>query len=186
LTPFIHDTVYSIALYCSGGVTAESKSPPKEKNMRLSLRLATVATIASLSVNAGTIVVPNGNTAVNGSTATVVSITGSPAGGRTFQYLLAASQFGSVPVGNQLTAIGFRLASGEATGPSSTITDASFLLELSTSPNGLGGLSETFADNIGADAVTVYNSCLVVNPNSLIGGVGPNPFFLISFSTPYT
>jgi hypothetical protein len=154
--------------------------------LQRSMRLVIMAAAASLSVIAGTVVVPNTNAAANGNAFTVIPFTGSPDSAWTFQFLLAASQFGSVPVGNQLTAIGFRLGAGQTTGPSSTFTDTSFLLELSSSPNGLGSLSTTFANNIGADAVTVYNSGLVVGANSLSGGAGPNPFFLINFSTPYT
>jgi hypothetical protein len=126
-------------------------------------------------------VVPNGNTSVNGNNEQREVFGEGNAPSYTFQWQLAASQLTSL-VGDTLTAIGFRLPGGSSTvtGPT-TIT--SFDLELSPSVNSIGSLSATTASNIGAGGVTVYNSSLTLG--TLTGGSGPNPFFLITFSTPY-
>jgi hypothetical protein len=135
-------------------------------------------------VHAGTItdVVPNKNASVNGSYYEFYSFGEAGAVSYTFQWELAASQLTSL-VGDSLTAIGFRLNSGTPTVSGPTVI-TSFNLELSPAVNPIGSLSTTFANNIGPGGVTVYNNSLTLGP--LTGGVGPNPFFVIVFSTPYT
>jgi hypothetical protein len=153
--------------------------------LRLSLVISAVmaVVIGVTSLSASVVVVPNGNTSMNGNGFTVAPITGCDISSgscvpeaNTLQVLFAGSQFGSVPVGSQITAIGFRLGSSEPTGPASALTDDIYRLQLSTSPSSLGSLSHTFANNIGPDVVTVYDSSLTVSANSLTGGAGPNPF----------
>jgi hypothetical protein len=153
--------------------------------MLLKKRLGiTILATSFVTANAAAItdVIPNGNTSVNGNALQYGIFGESSSSSYTFQWELAASQLTPL-VGDSLTAIGFRLYSGEATvtGPT-TIT--SFDLELSSALNPIGSLSTTFANNIGPDAVTVYNNSLTLG--TLTGGSGPNPFFLITFSTPYT
>jgi hypothetical protein len=63
--------------------------------------------LAALPGIAGTVVIGNANASANGNTDTVIPLTSNNSG-YTFQILFAASQFGSVPVGSQFTAIGFR------------------------------------------------------------------------------
>lgn len=134
-------------------------------------------------LHAGTVVVPNADAAAEGGTNIFGPFQSTAI---TFQWLMNGSQFGSVPVGSQLTGIGFRLDGGSVTGPSGTETYSSYQIELSTSPSAIGAMNTTFASNIGADVVTVYNAALVLSANSFVGGAGPNPFFVINFTTPYT
>jgi hypothetical protein len=147
----------------------------------LSISLLALSFAAGSTVYADTIVVaPNANTSINGGTGQL-GVLGEPFAS-TFQIDIAASQLTSL-VGESINAIGFRLASGEASiaGP---VTVNGFSLELSGSANPIGSLSATPSANIGANAQTVDSGTLTLS--GLVGGItGPNPFFLINFSTPY-
>lgn len=127
------------------------------------------------------VVAPNANTSVSGDIFQK-SIFDSP-GPVTFQWDVAASQLTSL-VGTTITGIGFRLQGGAPTWPTDSLSP-SFDLELSGSANPIGSLSSTQANNIGANATTVYNSSLDIPVNSLVGGSSPNPFYVINFTTPY-
>lgn len=144
-----------------------------------------VLALATCAARADLLVVPNGNAGTNGNNGTIIPL----AEGTTdvlFQWDLSGSQFSSVPVGSSITAIGFRLQAGQSTAPATDLTVGTFDLQLSTSLNSIGALSATQSDNIGPDAVTVLSGPLTIPANSLVGGAGPNPFFLIDFTTPYT
>jgi hypothetical protein len=52
--------------------------------------------------------------------------------------------------------------------------------------NPIGSLNATPANNIASNVVTVYDNTLVIPANSLVGGAGPNPFFLINLTEPFT
>jgi hypothetical protein len=148
--------------------------------MRVRIGLMTLALGCGCAIApAGVVVVPNANTSANGNVNQAAPF-GILSG--TFQWELASSQLTAL-TGDSLTAIGFRLYGGEASiaGPSSI---ASFSLELSPAVNPIGSLSGTTANNIGAGGVIVYSGAL--NLGALTGGAGPNPFFLINFTTPYT
>jgi hypothetical protein len=145
----------------------------------LSTSLLALCLAAGSNVYADTVVVaPNANTNTNGN-AEQFGVLGE-SGVTTFQTDIAASQLTAL-VGESIDAIGFRLATGSANVPSATI--AGFSLELSGSANPIGSLSATPSANIGTDAQTVDSGTLVLS--GLVGGSGPNPFFLINFSTPY-
>ena len=147
---------------------------------KLSVVLALASFAVAANVYADTIVVaPNANTSTNG-TAFQLGVLGNPTA-TTFQIDIAASQLTSL-VGESINAIGFREAGGPAV---TSVTLSGFSLELSGSANPIGSLSATQSANIGANAQTVYSGTLMLS--GLISGSvsGPNPFFLINFSTPY-
>jgi len=150
--------------------------------MRVALLAFTLACLCVPAV-ADSVVVPNANAAVEAPAR--LNIPFAPASATDFQWQLAASQFAGVAAGSQFTAIGFRLDGGEPTGPSSAATYSNWQLTLASAVNPLGGLSATVAANMGADALVVRSGQLVIPMNSLIGGAGPNPFFVIAFDTPY-
>jgi hypothetical protein len=135
------------------------------------------------AAQADLVVTPNANAGVEGAEGTFV-----PFGPNewTFQWAIAASQFDSVPVGSQLTAIGLRLDAGQGTIPGSDFTITNWNLQVSQSLNAPSSLSATYANNIAADVVTVRTGALTIAANSLIGGPGVNPFFSIAFTVPYT
>ena len=116
------------------------------------MRTICILMLSVASAFAGTIVAPNANTSANGSTDQLF-LFGEGSNSAEFQWEFAASQLTSI-VGDTITAIGFRLESGEGTqtGP---ISIGSFDLELSPGVNPIGSLSGTFANNIGAGGVTV-------------------------------
>jgi hypothetical protein len=102
------------------------------------------------------------------------------------EYLLAASEFTIVAAGKQITALGFRLDGGSAAAPPSDYSYSSVQIQLSSSLVAMGSLSTTFSDNIGPDAVTVRTGSFPLPASAMTGGAGPNPFYFIPFTTPYT
>jgi|ERR1035438_8162846 hypothetical protein len=146
--------------------------------------LLTLLLILGLSAQATVLVAPNANAGTNGN-AVQYGIFGNGTIGEnvTFQFDMAASQLTPM-VGSEITAVGFRLPGGASTIPSAT-TIGPYSITLSGSLNSLGSLSATPSNNIAPGAVSVYNATLVIPANALVGGSGPNPFFLINFTTPY-
>ena len=137
--------------------------------------------VARSTLHASSIVVvaPNANAATNGTTVQT-GVFGEVVP-KTFQTDFAASQLTSL-IGDTITSIGYRIQANEASvaGP---VTIGGFSLELSGSANAIGSLSTNQAANIGANAEVVDSGTLVLS--GLVGGPGPNPFFLINFTTPY-
>lgn len=148
------------------------------------LLIVSLALIDLCPATAGTIVVPNAYT--NTESPSFVNGPFSDAA-ITFQFQLSGSQFASVPIGSSLSAIGFRLDSTNTSSePMAATTYSSYEITLSSAANSLGALSNTFASNEAPNATVVYDSALVLTPDILPGGNSINPFYLISFSTPYT
>ena len=104
----------------------------------------------------------------------------------TFQWLFDDSQLSAVPAGSKFTAIGFRLDTGQPDRPGIEHVFSKWELQLSSSLNPAGALDPIFANNIGSDVVTVRSGPYTLPVNSLPGGTGPNGFFFVSFTTPYT
>jgi hypothetical protein len=151
-----------------------------EDSMRVASFLASVLMTCGLA-SASTVYVlnaDNGAEAPANDTAPFLS-------GLSEQYLLAGSQFSSVPVGSQITGIGLRLDGGQST-ITTAITATSFTVKLSTSLTAIGSMSGTLANNIGPDVTTVISGPLDIPGGSFVGGAGPNPFYFLTFSTPYT
>jgi hypothetical protein len=147
--------------------------------------LATI--LAALSVlavqgSASVVVTPNANTNVEGNDSTV-----SPFRFADFamQWILDDSLFSSVPVGSRVTAIGFRLDGTQTSQPATDVTYNRWDLQLSNSSKGPGTLSSTFANNVGSNAVNVRSGPLTIPANAFVDVPGVNPFYYISFSTPY-
>lgn len=138
----------------------------------------------AVGAQADIIVAPNANTGANGGTQQFGVFGNGTDANITFQWDIAASQLTSL-VGEDITGVGFRLPGGASTVGTAT-TIGAFSLELSSSLSPLGSLNATPANNIAANGVTVYNNpSLVIPANSLVGGVGPNPFYVIDFTTPF-
>ena len=131
------------------------------------------------------VVTPNANASTEGAAAQFGIFASSPTGS-TFQTAVAASQFSSIPIGNQITGIGFRLDGG-STAQVNPLSYTTFQLQIGQSANPVGSLSNTFASNLGADTVLAING-LSVPAGSFVDAVGvnPNPFYVLLFGTPYT
>ena len=126
------------------------------------------------------LVAPSTSTGTNGILAQQ-GLFGEGSNNVTFQWDLAGSQLTPM-IGDPIDAIGFRLSAGSSNiGPT---TYGTWNLELSSSLNPIGSLSTTFANNIASNGVTVLSGPLNLGP--VTGGSGPNPFFLINFTTPFT
>jgi hypothetical protein len=94
--------------------------------------------------------------------------------------LLATS--GLMP-GDEITAIGFRIESGQAGLPAQTVSDYSIWMGLAA--NSPGNMSTTFADN-GSDMTQVRSGPLTISDGQFAGGSSVNPFGMIELSLPYT
>jgi hypothetical protein len=150
--------------------------------MRLKgLRITFLSLAACTAAFADTIVVPSLQANVAGN----FTIANGAAGGR-FQQIIGTGQF---PGSLVITGIRYRSATG--TGPVSA-TLASYKVTLSTTqafPNTTNGHtlpSTTYANNVGPDAITVYNAALSATSSGCSGG-GPCPLDLaVPFATPFS
>lgn len=102
------------------------------------------------------------------------------------EFLFAASEFSTIPVGSQITSIGFRLASRAPASPAAPLIYSDYSVELSTSLVPIGSLTNSFGNNYGPDLTIVRSGPMTIGTNALAGGAGPNLFFTIPFTTPYT
>ena len=100
-----------------------------------------------------------------------------------FQQMFSSALLTNFSVGNWIDGIAFRVDGNETAVPAQTIPI--YDISLSESPNAPGSLSATFADNRGADFLTVRSGALTLNAGDFPGGSSPNNFGWISFSTPY-
>ena len=104
-----------------------------------------------------------------------------------YQQVYASDQFSAFSGPELITEIAFRL---DTPSPATTITIPEVTVDLSTTsaiPDagaGTGGLSLTWAANIGPDAVRVFDDELTLTATTT--GGDPNPFeFVIPLSTPF-
>ena len=133
---------------------------------------------------ATTVVVPNAAATTDGDSNLTTPGTNAP---RTYQAQIAASQLSSIPVGDIITGMTFRIAAG---GPASSA--ASFTnwdLTLAQAANTVSTMSTNFASNM-SNPVTVRSGALSFNAGDFpTGATAPavNPFgVVISFTSPYT
>ncbi len=129
------------------------------------------------------IVTPNNLTGTEGNTEN--SYPFSVAETMRYQQVYTASQFGAISTGGgMITEIAFR--PDAVYGYAFTHTIANIQIDLSTTTAGPGGLSLTFANNVGADDTTVFNRSLTLS-SAFTGPVGgPKNFdILIPLTTPF-
>jgi hypothetical protein len=156
---------------------------PNSMRFRTILLFSTLWAGPAALARADFVVVPNAYANVQGTIGVGTILRDQP---RTLQVVYSASQFASVPLGSRITAVAFRLEAGQATYPPTDRHYDGYSIQLSQSLNAPGSLSGTFAENIGADVVTVRSGPLDIAPLSINGGPGINPFdFVLSFTTPY-
>jgi len=143
---------------------------------------------AGVTAHADSLVLPNSFTTVEGNANVGNPLTADTAFGNTLQTVYGASELREVPPGSLITGLTWRLDSevGRQSWPSTAATFAQYDIQLSMSLNAPGSLSQTFADNIGPDAVTTRSGPLTIPSGAFPGGMLPNPFGLeIAFTTPY-
>src|SRR6516164_9406239 len=101
------------------------------------------------------------------------------------QSIYGTSLLTGLHVGDVITGLAFRVDSiGPAPAPQ---TVANYEIRLSKSPRTPGTLSNTLADNRGADEVIVHTGPLTIAAGDYPTGSTPNAFgALIGFTTPYT
>jgi hypothetical protein len=131
---------------------------------------------------ASTIVAPAANTGTEGNDGTVAPFRFADFA---LQWSMAGSQFASMPIGSEITAIGFRLDGTVTTQPLADVTYGRWDLQLSRPVFASAAMSATYATNIGADVVTVRSGPLTIPANAFFDAPGLNPFYFITFDTPY-
>jgi hypothetical protein len=101
-----------------------------------------------------------------------------------YQQVYSASQFPASTVPLEITGISFR-PDGSVNDPSLTLIFDSVQIDLSTTGATPASLSTTFADNVGADDKTVFNSFVFMHA-PVTGPVGGPKDFTVNFSiTPF-
>jgi len=130
-------------------------------------------------------VAPSGFASVEGNSALSTPLTRAA---RTLQSAIAATSLTGLTNGAQIMGLSFRLDDSQSgPWPASDLTWTDYSIQLSTSLNAPGLLSTTFADNLGADVLTVRSGPLTVPAHSYSSGGLPNAFGpVITFDTPFT
>ena len=100
-----------------------------------------------------------------------------------FQQAFSSTLLTGLSAGDWIDGIAFRVEGDETALPAQTIPI--YDISLSQSPNAPGSLSATFADNRGADFLTVRSGALTITAGDFPGGSSPNLFGWIPFSIPY-
>jgi hypothetical protein len=100
-----------------------------------------------------------------------------------FQQVYSSALLTNLSVGDWINAIAFRVDEKDTELPAQTIPI--YDISLSQSPKPSGNLDATFANNRGADFLTVRSGPLTINAGDFPGGSSPNDFGWIPFSTPY-
>lgn len=136
--------------------------------------------LPAAAANAVTIVAPNGYAAVEGNAANSFPFNNFE--GR-YQQAYAADQFDSGLL--SITEIAFRTDAGPAA--QNWLSALSFTVNLSTSVNPVGSLSDIFADNIGLDQTLVFDSGAGAAFSGTNAGLpGPNAFdVILTLDTPF-
>ena len=151
--------------------------------MKNCMWLVTIVGFCAFTVSGAPIVAPSGFAAVEGPAGHTTPLNDAP---RTLQVVYDSSVL-DLNLGDVLSSMAFRLSDGTATWPTVDLLFTNFDVQLSTSLNAPGSLSETFANNIGPDVITVRSGALNIAAGSYPGGPGPNAFGPeILFTTPYT
>lgn len=129
----------------------------------LMLCLTAILSVASVA-KADLIVVPNGNTTVEGN----ARLNTAPLNNASrYQQIFSASQFGNSTSPILITQLAFRPDATQASAFSNNISQ--LRLDLSTTSTTVAGLSSTLASNIGANNATVFNSAITLSSANLPG-----------------
>jgi len=100
-----------------------------------------------------------------------------------FQQVFSSALLTNLSSGDWIDAIAFRVEGNETALPAQTIP--TYNIGLSQSLKAPGSLDPIFANNRGADFLTVRSGALTVSAGDFPGGSSPNGFGWITFSTPY-
>jgi hypothetical protein len=156
--------------------------------MHSSFRLCSVITVllglvvlAGAESEAAVVVVPNDLAATEGNGASEFLTGDLIVASIRYQQVFAASQFSGL---GAITEITFTPDGVLGTSFSTTLSNAR--IALSTTSRAPGGLSATFADNVGGDESVVYNGNLTLTSADLPGPNGTRTFdIIIGLTTPF-
>jgi len=101
-----------------------------------------------------------------------------------YQQVYSASQFPSLTVPLKITGISFR-PDGSVSDPSLTLIFDSVRIDLSTTSTTPGTMSTTFADNVGANDKTVFDSFVLMHAPVTGAAGGPKDFTVSLSITPF-
>lgn len=106
----------------------------------------------------------------------------------TFQFVVSASELTGITSGAQISALAFRFAGSPFTNPEGVATYSNYSIQIGRATNAPTALSANFAANMGADTITARSGALSIPAGTFadLPGEGPNPFYDLGFTTPYT
>jgi hypothetical protein len=155
--------------------------------VRISIAFLCWAALLPVAVKGVSIVVPNSlaNTEAGNNNTFPFSISSSGLSSQRYQQAYDASQFAAVPGGGYITQIIFR-PDGGGQGSAFSSTLPSIAIQLSSTGATVDGLSTTFDNNIGPDALTVYFGSLLLSSAFTGPTGGPKNFdIVINLKTPF-
>jgi len=161
------------------------------KKFSLTVRFAVLGLVAlglaQSGAHAQTVVVPSGNTSVEGNSNNgfPFNLIGFGLSSQRYQQVYDKSEFSSLSGPELITQILFRPDAGFGGAFSSTLP--SVQIDLSTTGKAPDGLSATFADNVGANDTVVYHTGPLALSSAFTGPAnGPKDFdILINLDTPF-
>jgi hypothetical protein len=143
--------------------------------------LAVLSAAIGSKVQAAQLVVPNQHQSAEAPEGGAI-----PTGPFRFQQLFAASQFASLPPGQRTIASFAMRPDASVTAPVSfTLSDT--VIRMSTTNRNPGELNDSFADNVGTDAVVVFAGDLSLSTANTGPAAGPKDFnFVFPLQRPFT
>jgi|SRR5579862_84073 len=105
---------------------------------------------------------------------------------RTYQVQFASNALGGLPVGAQITALGFRLFTNTSVSfPATAVNWSDYEITLAQAANPISGMSTTFSANL-LNPVLVKSGKLSIGANQFTTGNNPNSFGTLAvLNTPY-
>jgi hypothetical protein len=164
---------------------SQMRTPRPAVLVAVLVAVLTGLTLASVA-EAQTVVVPNQYTSTSASTSglnTFIRDVGNP---RTGQLLIAAAELTTIPIGQNITGMTYRLFTGATVAyPASAATWTDYTVNIG--PGGTLPGSTTFANNFTSAPTMVRTGAMTIPLGSCPGGGNPNAFctFTIPFTTPF-
>ena len=156
---------------------------------RIAFVVSTICLAAfAVPASAVTIVAPGAYAATDAPSGQF-AILGNPSNSAsTFQFVVAASELGGLTTGAQISAIGFRFAGTPYVDPVGAASYGRYDIQIGRAARTTSTLSSTYTDNMGADTILARSGALTIPAGTFadLPGDGPNPFYDLAFTTPYT
>lgn len=156
-----------------------------------SLAAVLVASVANLALvmPAQAAVITPGQYADTDAPAAQFGILGNPSNSAsTLQFVVAASELTGMTTGAVISSIGFRFAGAPYLEPVGQASYSRYDIQIGQAASTAASPSAAFASNLGSDTVLARSGALTIPAGSFadLPGDGPNPFYDLAFTMPYT